>query len=353
MAFRFRPTPSPSPFSWDNLPATPQPLEDVGTSVPPSPPTAWLSARDMKMFGAEPLKPEIGIVKCKECGKPILRSAILEHADNCAKIRNGGKKAGKGKGAAEADGDTAKKGKKRKAEDEDPNPDDPSAPKKKKPATKVTKGRFKGPVDYDKQCGVINDKGLPCSRSLTCKSHSMGAKRAVQNRSKPYDELLLEWNRLNNPNWVEPVKKESKAERKERKEKEKAEKKRLAMEAAAAAGIDVTKKGAGGGVGGTTKKGKKAAATATAGAVGSTVRVDLADDVDENLDDIDSEAEVDSLVRAVRLAQDRGVIGVPLAVPYDAGSWFVVGGSACAPVGMSSRVRSCHRATQRVLLLLV
>ena len=49
----------------------------------------------------------------------------------------------------------------------------------------------------------------------------MGAKRAVQGRSRPYDELLLEWNRLHNPNWVEPVKRESKAERKERKEREK------------------------------------------------------------------------------------------------------------------------------------
>ena len=54
-------------------------------------------------------------------------------------------------------------------------------------------------VDYDRQCGVINDKGLPCSRSLTCKAHSMGAKRAVQGRPRPYDELLLEWNRANNP----------------------------------------------------------------------------------------------------------------------------------------------------------
>ena len=152
-----------------------------------------------------------------------------------------------------------KKGKKRKAEDEVPNPDDPSAPKAKKPA----RGRAKGPVDYDKQCGVINDKGLPCSRFLTCKSHSMGAKRSVQGRSKPYDELLLEWNRAHNPNWVEPVKKESKAERKERKEREKAEKKRLAMEAAAA---DASKKGPSAAPGGAAKKGKKATAAAAAAA---------------------------------------------------------------------------------------
>ncbi|THG99152.1 hypothetical protein EW026_g3158 [Hermanssonia centrifuga] len=208
----------------------------------------------MKVFGATPLKTTVGIVKCKDCEKPVLRSAMAEHADNCARIRNALKKSGKAKVEPE---DTNKKGKKRKAEDDDPTPEDPSAPKKKKPATKVTKGRTKGPVDLDRQCGVINDKNLPCSRSLTCKSHSMGAKRAVQGRSRPYDELLLEWNRLNNPNFVEPVKRESKAERKERKEKEKIEKKRQAQEAAAAAGIDPNSKKAPG-VGGTgTKKGKK------------------------------------------------------------------------------------------------
>jgi len=28
--------------------------------------------------------------------------------------------------------------------------------------TALTKGCFKGPIDYDKQCGVINNKNLPC-----------------------------------------------------------------------------------------------------------------------------------------------------------------------------------------------
>ena len=50
----------------------------------------------------------------------------------------------------------------------------------------------------------------------------MGAKRAVQGRSKNYDELLNDFNRERNPNYVEPVKRQSKAERKEKKEKEKA-----------------------------------------------------------------------------------------------------------------------------------
>ena len=189
-------------------------------------------------------------------------------------------------------------------------------------ATKVTKGRFKGPVDYDKQCGVINDKGLPCSRSLSCKSHSMGAKRGVQGRSKPYDELLLEWNRANKPNWVEPVKKESKLERKERKEKEKAEKKKQAMEAAAAAGVDPAKKTA------TAAGPKKSKKAATAANPPPTV-----EDDDENVDDLDSEAEMDSLISAVQSAQARGLIGTPLAVPCDAGSFFVA---------RRERLRSCR-----------
>ncbi|KAI0328694.1 SCA7-domain-containing protein [Cubamyces sp. BRFM 1775] len=334
MTLKLKPSPSPpaSPFSWEISPQSPDTHGHHET--PPSPPTAWLTARDMKVFGAEPLEQEVGLVKCKDCLKPIMRSAVLEHAENCAKIRSGGKKGVKGKLGADADAD--KRGKKRKAEDEI---DDPSVPKKK-----AARPRVKGPVDYDKQCGVINDKGLPCSRSLTCKSHSMGAKRAVQGRSKAYDELLLEWNRANNPNFVEPVKKISKAERKERKEREKAEKKRLAMEAAAAAGIDVTKKGTSALTGGTTKKSKKAStttATATA-AVAATAHVGgPTDDVYENIDDLDSETELDSLVRSVRKAHEHGIIGVPLAVPCDTSSWFVA---------RRERLRTCHQLLANALM---
>lgn len=71
---------SPSPFSWDALTppraASPNAPEVTGL---PSPPTSWLSARDMKIFGAQPLRADIGVVRCADCDKPILRSAILEH----------------------------------------------------------------------------------------------------------------------------------------------------------------------------------------------------------------------------------------------------------------------------------
>ncbi|KAG6337345.1 hypothetical protein ID866_1718, partial [Astraeus odoratus] len=279
------------------------PLSESQVAELPSPPTSWLSARDMKIFGAQPLRSDIGVVRCVECDKPVLRSAISDHATNCNDIRSG-KKWVKSK---TADGEVElKKGKKRSADGEEV--DELSEPSKKK--AKVAKGRAKGPVDYDKHCGVINDKGLPCSRALTCKAHSMGAKRAVQGRSKPYDELLLEWNRANNPNWVEPVKKETKAEKKEKREKEKAEKKRMAMEAAIASGLDPKAAGA--------KKAVKKPAVSTA-----QHRLE-GDDGAENLDDLDSEAEVDALVKAVQIAQTRGVIGVPLAVPTSESSWRVM-----------------------------
>jgi len=142
----------------------------------------------------------------------------------------------------------------------------------------------------------------------------MGAKRAVQGRSKPYDELLLEWQRANNPNFVEPTKRETKAEKKEKREREKLEKKRLADEAANALGHDsnACKK-----TGLSSKKmGKKAAAAGTR-------QEDVGEDVPENLDELDTEAELDELVLAVRTAKDKGIIGVPLALPCDASTWFV------------------------------
>ncbi len=146
----------------------------------------------------------------------------------------------------------------------------------------------------------------------------MGAKRSVPGRSKKYDELLLEWQRANNPNFVEPVKRETKAEKKEKREREKLEKKRLAEEAAAALGLDpvaIKKAGASS----TAKKSTKKAAVTAALRLADQLR----DDGSEDLDELDSEVEIDELVNSVKVARDRGVIGMPLAVPCDASSWFV------------------------------
>ena len=94
------------------------------------------------------------------------------------------------KGTAE---EGTKKSKKRKAdgsEDEKDNGKEPKKKKKKKDEPKAKAAKPKGPVDVEKQCGVTLPNGGQCARSLTCKSHSMGAKRAVPGRSLPYDMLL-------------------------------------------------------------------------------------------------------------------------------------------------------------------
>lgn len=49
----------------------------------------------------------------------------------------------------------------------------------------------------ERQCGVVLPNGQPCARSLTCKSHSMGAKRGVAGRSLPYDMLLAAYQKKN------------------------------------------------------------------------------------------------------------------------------------------------------------
>ncbi|KAJ4391581.1 SAGA complex subunit Sgf73 [Gnomoniopsis smithogilvyi] len=102
-----------------------------------------------------------------------------------------GKSTRKFAGKKSGDGDT--KGKKRKADGElDKGPKQKKKKDEPKPKTKP-----KGPVDVERQCGVMLPNGQPCARSLTCKSHSMGAKRAVAGRSLPYDMLLAAYQKKN------------------------------------------------------------------------------------------------------------------------------------------------------------
>ncbi|KAJ5635612.1 uncharacterized protein N7484_008925 [Penicillium longicatenatum] len=171
-------------------------------------------------------------VICKHCKRPVLKSSAPEHIRGClkakqekarkkkeardaanrAKVTDGkddddirdkadmGEDAMKGQKSAKKSAvkgttdDGTKKGKKRKADE-----DDSKEPKKKKkkdePKAKTAKP--KGPVDVEKQCGVTLPNGAQCARSLTCKSHSMGAKRAVPGRSLPYDMLLQQYQKKN------------------------------------------------------------------------------------------------------------------------------------------------------------
>ncbi|KAL4896263.1 mRNA capping enzyme, catalytic domain-containing protein [Aspergillus ambiguus] len=181
-------------------------------------------------------------VVCKTCKRPVLKVTAAEHIRGCIKAKqekarrkkeardaaNRAKEKSEGKdGDEDADGggedamkgqksakksavkgmadDGTKKGKKRKATgdgaggaggDDDKDAKEPKK-KKKKEEPKPKAPKPKGPVDVEKQCGVTLPNGAQCARSLTCKSHSMGAKRAVPGRSLPYDMLLQAYQKKN------------------------------------------------------------------------------------------------------------------------------------------------------------
>ncbi|KAI0014184.1 SCA7, zinc-binding domain-containing protein [Xylariaceae sp. FL0662B] len=215
------------------------------TVLSPSPVVNQLDENARGTFATgRPLEDNLNLQQCKHCRKGIIRTAAKGHIAQCLKIKK--EKAQRKKEAREArerakeqareeearkadeDGDAKMhddsdddddgqpekkgtngkaskkvgnkkpdgepKGKKRKADgDADKGPKNKK--KKEEPKPKVPKP--KGPVDVEKQCGVILPNGQPCARSLTCKSHSMGAKRAVAGRSLPYDMLLAAYQKKN------------------------------------------------------------------------------------------------------------------------------------------------------------
>lgn len=211
---------------------------DAPGSPDSSPILPEMDEKTMASFpSGKPREDQIETVICKHCKRPVLKQAAAEHIRGCLKAKqekarkkkeardaknqakeavadkdgddkadddkagdaddavNGQKSAKKSAVKGTAD-DGTKKGKKRKADGEEEKEKEPKKKKKKEePKPKVPKP--KGPVDVEKQCGVTLPNGAQCARSLTCKSHSMGAKRAVPGRSLPYDMLLQAYQKKN------------------------------------------------------------------------------------------------------------------------------------------------------------
>ena len=127
-------------------------------------------------------------------------------APSATKMTDGPKKSKKRKGD-ELEGGTEKEPKKKKAKKAADaattaaaNGTSTSTPNAGGAATEPPKPKLpkpKGPVNVELQCGVALPNGGFCARSLTCKSHSMGAKRSVPGRSAPYDTLLQQYQKKN------------------------------------------------------------------------------------------------------------------------------------------------------------
>ncbi|KAK3504494.1 hypothetical protein B0T13DRAFT_498892 [Neurospora crassa] len=210
-------------------------------AAPPSPIINQLDPPAQVTFDTgRPLDDVPDLIYCKLCKKGVIRTSGKEHIDECLRIKR--EKAQRKKEAREArerakeaareeearkndpdgaagrddddsdadepterkgnGGKTTKKatgkkpdtgGKKRKAEGDL----EKGKAKKKKDEPKPKTAKPKGPVDVERQCGVILPNGQPCARSLTCKSHSMSAKRSVPGRSLPYDMLLVAYQKKN------------------------------------------------------------------------------------------------------------------------------------------------------------
>jgi len=230
-----------SPLS-DPLPATTDDKkknkDSAITAASPSPVTNQLDDASRETFTTgRPLDDLPDMFQCKHCKKGITRSAAKDHIAQCLRIKKEkaqrkkearearerlkeaareeearkleGDGAGRGDDDSDDDEDERKEGnagktagkakktnvagKKRKAEGEL----DKGKTKKKKDEPKPKVAKPKGPVDVERQCGVLLPNGQPCARSLTCKSHSMSAKRAVPGRSLPYDMLLAAYQKKN------------------------------------------------------------------------------------------------------------------------------------------------------------
>ncbi|KAK0623162.1 SCA7, zinc-binding domain-containing protein [Immersiella caudata] len=209
----------------------------------PSPVINNLEEKHHETFiSGRPLDDVPDLQQCKHCRKGVIGNAAKDHIATCLRIkkekaqrkkeareaRERAKEAareeearkadadgdGRGEDDSDADDDVERKGpnagkttkkaagkktdsavggKKRKAEGEL----DKGKAKKKKDEPKPKAAKPKGPVDVERQCGVTLPNGQPCARSLTCKSHSMGAKRSVPGRSLPYDMLLAAYQKKN------------------------------------------------------------------------------------------------------------------------------------------------------------
>jgi hypothetical protein len=201
-------------------------LADAENKAPPpssaSPTVNPLEEKTIAGFpNGRPLDDKVDTVQCKHCRRPVLRTASASHIREClnkkqeklkkkkeakeakdAALRKEKGEDDEGIGARKSavkgaviDGEGAKKGKKRKIEDGAEK--GPNAKKKKKDEPKAKGAKPKGPVDVERQCGVSLPNGGFCARSLTCKSHSMGLKRAVPGRSLPYDMLLAQYQKKN------------------------------------------------------------------------------------------------------------------------------------------------------------
>ncbi|GAV53280.1 hypothetical protein ZYGR_0AI05640 [Zygosaccharomyces rouxii] len=153
---------------------------------------------------------------CNSCGKPLALNAIVDHLENHCKGDSSSSMGNKEMTDEEVElnasprrqnGGESNSNKRQMVEEDSPTPDQESrrfkegsstpqaTPMKKQRKVKQRNPTEKHLIDFNKQCGVELPEGGYCARSLTCKSHSMGAKRSVIGRTQPFDVLLAAYHK--------------------------------------------------------------------------------------------------------------------------------------------------------------
>ncbi|KAG5513576.1 hypothetical protein PMAC_001008 [Pneumocystis sp. 'macacae'] len=190
-------------------------LHELNPDTPGSPITTVLNLDEFEKYGYNPLSETMKYIHCKKCGRVVLQTVFYKHEKICSQLQGNDSPESKktyGKNGSDLKNIFVKRSKKRLHFDVD---SDSSILDDIQKVSKISKHDYKdknelkkfksknilikekNTVDLEKQCGVLLPNGNLCSRSLTCKSHSMGAKRAVPGRSQPYDILLVRYQKKN------------------------------------------------------------------------------------------------------------------------------------------------------------
>ncbi|KAJ2852410.1 SAGA complex subunit Sgf73 [Coemansia brasiliensis] len=168
-----------------------------------------LDAEVLKKLGVYPLQQFPVLARCDSCGRQINAHFLREHQEqNCSVSMREDKKTGIKRAAGEAELEPPAKAikltkkermrldKERREREREERREQQRIDKERKKREREEKrerdqAKARLPLDLDRQCGVVVEPGAaPCTRSLTCKTHSMAMKRAVRGRSNMFDALL-------------------------------------------------------------------------------------------------------------------------------------------------------------------
>ncbi|KAJ1846935.1 SAGA complex subunit Sgf73 [Coemansia sp. RSA 2708] len=172
-----------------------------------------LDAEVLKKLGVYPQQQFPVLARCDSCGCQVNAHFLREHQEqNCAvskreerardaasppkRAASEAPAAPAAKAAKVSKKERVRQDKERREREREEKRSQQRAEKERKKRERDEKrerdlAKARQPLDLDRQCGVESEPGTaPCTRSLTCKTHSMAMKRAVRGRSNMFDALL-------------------------------------------------------------------------------------------------------------------------------------------------------------------